>query len=739
MKSYNHTKTGAMNRIFTYKTFVKNKSSIRSFRKQSLIYVVFLFVLLPMLAYPMGGASCIDGILNQDETSIDCGGVCSAIKCSNGIQDCTETGIDCGGDCGLCPCPRCSNGIQDCNETGVDCGGPDCSTCGGPSLVWERSMGGTNDDRGYSIALDGSDNVYTTGRFVGTVDFDPGAGIANLTAAGNSDIFIQKLDAAGNYLWAKRMGSASAGSDFGRSIAADASGNVYTIGWFLGTVDFDPGAGTANLTSAGVADVFIQKLDASGNYVWAVRMGSGSSEYGASIAVDGFGNVYTMGYFSFTVDFDPGAGVANLSSAGDYDAFLQKLDASGNFVWAKRIGGGSTDYGRSIVVDASGNVYSTGYFASTVDFDPGAGTANLTSAGNWDIFVQKLDASGNYLWAKQMGGTDADYGRSIALDAAGNVYITGQFRGTADFDPGAGTANLTSAGNWDIYISKLDASGAYLCATRMGGPLVDYANSIAVNASGNIFITGDQYSTIVDYDPGAGVFELSNAGSEATFVAQYDGSCNFMCSFILTPGHNETFYNRHLAVDGASNLYITSSFNSPVIDFDPCPAVFNAPMFGGYDIYVAKYDFSNCSCSVLPVELLSFSGKQAGARTQLQWATTSEINNDYFTIERSINGNEFYPIGQVEGAGYSYSRLNYSFEDKNPLAENYYRLKQVDFNGELRYSKTISINVESNLKYEVYQIYDLYGREIKDIGNLSQGIYITKDAHGYRKIYISAQ
>ncbi|MBI4946033.1 MAG: SBBP repeat-containing protein, partial [Bacteroidetes bacterium] len=165
-----------------------------------------------------------------------------------------------------------------------------------PSFTWAKSMGGTDNDRGYSIAVDGSGNVYTTGVFTGTADFDPGAGNYPLTAAGVdglSDIFISKLDASGNFVWAKRIGDTD--NDRGYSIAVDGSGNVYTTGFFRGTVDFDPGAGSYPLTAAGSQEFFISKLDASGNFVWAISMSGISAGY--SIAIDGSGYVYTTGLF----------------------------------------------------------------------------------------------------------------------------------------------------------------------------------------------------------------------------------------------------------------------------------------------------------------------------------------------------------------------------------------------------------------------------------------------------------
>ncbi|MCU0436341.1 MAG: SBBP repeat-containing protein [Raineya sp.] len=386
------------------------------------------------------------------------------------------------------------------------------------NFVWAKRLGGSNDDNARSIVVDASGNVYTTGNFQGTVDFDPNAGVANLTSTGLSDIFICKLDPSGNFVWAKNMGGGN--SDGARSIAVDASGNIYTTGSFGGTADFDPNAGVANLTSAGGDDIFISKLDASGNFVWAKRLGAASGDVGNSIVVDASGNVYTTGNFQGTVDFDPNTGIVNLTSAGSSDIFISKLDASGNFVWAKRLGAASGDVGNSIVVDASGNVYTTGNFQGTVDFDPNTGIVNLTSAGSSDIFISKLDASGNFVWAKIIGTVAFDEGTSIIVDATNNVYTTGSFIGTVDFDPNAGIVNLTSAGSSDIFISKLDASGNFVWAKNMGGTSNDNAHSSILDASGNIYITG-AFAGTSDFDPNAGVANLTSVGSNDIFVAKY--------------------------------------------------------------------------------------------------------------------------------------------------------------------------------------------------------------------------
>ncbi|MBF0270121.1 MAG: DUF4347 domain-containing protein [Alphaproteobacteria bacterium] len=458
----------------------------------------------------------------------------------------------------------------------------------GGSLVWIRSIGGTSNGIGTGISVDGSGNVYITGRFQGTGDFDPGAGVTSLTSAGSYDIFVLKMDSSGNFVWSKSMGGT--GEDRSQGIAVDGSGNVYTTGYFYGTADFDPGAGTSNLISSagGYNDIFVQKLDSSGNLIWAKCMGNTGEDRSQGIAVDGSGNVYTTGYFSGTVDFDPGAGVTNLN-AGNGREFVQKLDTDGNLVWAKNMGGAS-GAGNDIAVDGAGNVYTTGGFEGTADFDPGAGVTTLTSNGSSDIFVQKLDSSGNLVWAKSMGGTGGDSGAGIAVDGFGNVYTTGSFSGTADFDPGAGVTNLSSHHPWDFYISKLDASGGFSWANGFGATAwndvnYQYGYGIAVDNMGCILTTGT-FRNVVDFDPGAGIAQYDGGGS-GVFVLKLDSSGSYLWADAAV--NQQLSFGRKVAVDSESNIYSIGSFRG-TYDFDPGPEAYNLTSNGIYDVFIQKLD-----------------------------------------------------------------------------------------------------------------------------------------------------
>jgi hypothetical protein len=332
------------------------------------------------------------------------------------------------------------------------------------NFVWARQMGGngTNGDYGLSIAVDGSGNVYTTGYFNTTADFDPGTGTCNLTTVGgfyDSDIFVSKLDPSGNFVWAKSFGSIYA--DYGQGITVDAGGNVYTTGFFGGTADFDPGTGIYNLPGSPSFDVFISKLNSSGNFVWAKQLGGNDDDIGNGIAVDAGGNVYTTGSFKTTGDFDPGSGTSNMTSFGDRDIFVSKLDASGSFLWARQLGGIGEDAGNSIALDLNANVYTTGHFTGTA-FDPVNSFTLSAKSNKEDIFISKLDASGNLAFVKNIGANTSQTcavtyysGEGIAVDGSFNIYTTGYFYDTVDFDPNSGTYNLTTIGLDDIFIHKM--------------------------------------------------------------------------------------------------------------------------------------------------------------------------------------------------------------------------------------------------------------------------------------------
>jgi hypothetical protein len=436
-------------------------------------------------------------------------------------------------NCGTCTLPKTCGG------------GGTPNVCAKPpgNHLWSKRFGSDFDEHVYSVSADTTGNVFITGYFKGTVDFGGGG----LTSAGGYDIFMAKYDAAGNYLWSKRFGFVN--DDFGYSVSADASGNVFVTG----ELNYE---------------IFLAKYDAAGNQLWSKSFGAGGfrDNYGESVSADTTGNVFVTGGFYGTVDFGGGG----LNSEGSYDIFLAKFDAAGNHLWSKRFGASMGDYGESVSADGSGNVFVTGDFSGTVDFGGGGLTA---LAG--DMFLAKYDAAGNHLWSKRFGyfGAGSEHSASVSADSSGNVFVTGDFDMRVDF----GGGELTSAGSADIFLAKYDAAGNHLWSKRFGAWGYDYGYSVSADSTGNVFVTG-RFQGTVDFG-GGGLTAL--AGD--MFLAKFDAAGNHLWSKRFgSAGWDD---GRAVSADSSGNVLMTGQFEETV-DFGGG----GLTSAGGVDIFVGKYE-----------------------------------------------------------------------------------------------------------------------------------------------------
>lgn len=430
------------------------------------------------------------------------------------------------------------------------------------NFEWVKIIETANMNRSY-IDLNG--NIYMTGVFNGTNDFDPGAGVYNLTSAGEDDIFVQKLDASGNFVWARCIGGSTV--DNGHFIEVDDIGNVYVLGLFSGIVDFDPGTGITNLDSANDGSSFVLKLDSSGNFLW-VRAFEILGLLNAYLGSDAIGNIYFAGSFFGTVDFDPGVGTTAITSAGFDDCFVLKMDTDGNFLWAIASGGTNSDLNSFMRTDELGNIYIIGFFSGIVDFDPGPATYNLTS-GIGSAFALKLDADGNFLWAFSLGESVSLNGFTpIQVDASGNIYIAGIFHGSTDFDPGSGTELLSPGQSESIFILKLDASSNFLWVKSIDS---DYAHVIDVHTDsfGNVYTLGS-FQSYTDFDPGSGIasfYPIDWAFLPNFFIHKLDASGNFQWVKTMLPSVEGVAVQYCIGLDSSGNVYTTGQ-TSGVFDFD---------------------------------------------------------------------------------------------------------------------------------------------------------------------------
>lgn len=321
-----------------------------------------------------------------------------------------------------------------------------------------------------SVAIDSSGNVITAGVFYGTVDFDPSPLSYNLTSAGISDDFdicVAKLNKSGSLVWIKQIGGIS--SELCQSVATDNNGNIVCAGDFYTVVDFDPGPGFYNLGFQNNPHTFILKLNSSGDFIWAKELPYSSGTL--QMSLDESGNIYYCGMLSDTLsDFDPGPGSFQLSTNGITDVFVSKISGSGNFLWAKCFGGLGAEWSSAIKLDTSKNVFVTGFFEQVADMDPDTGLFNLTSNGSYDSFVSKFTSNGEFVWSKQIGGTDNDFIRAMTIDSQSTVYVAGTFQSPLlDFNvnqlsnvPSIRTIFLAKVGCSTSSIINADACYSYI-------------------------------------------------------------------------------------------------------------------------------------------------------------------------------------------------------------------------------------------------------------------------------------
>ena len=409
------------------------------------------------------------------------------------------------------------------------------------------------------LNTDNQGNIYITGQIEFLSKFDDGY---LLESAGIHDIFLAKYDSSGNRLWARRAG-ARLGGEKGHSIAVDGMGNVYITGEIDDTSYFD----TLRVIARPSNNTFVAKYDKDGNILWVKHFEADAmNTRGYAIDVDAQGNVYACGATQNNVYFN---GNLLLTTHGDYDAFVYKLDSQGNLIWIKQIGGSDSDKAYGIAV--SGNtVYVTGYYAGNIQFDGGV---SLNGFGGTDFFIAKYDTSGNIQWAKRGGGTGYERGYDITINVNGNIVCTGEFGGIATF----GSDVLHSNGNQDMFVVAYNSNGNELWALRGGGPEDDAGRNLCHDANGNLFVGGD-FADIALFPP----YQVSSNGFADVFLVSYD-STGTTCRFIKSFGGPYTDRGRGVGVDNNGGIYFSGEFDNN-ITFDG----FHITGDTLYDIFLVK-------------------------------------------------------------------------------------------------------------------------------------------------------
>ena len=342
--------------------------------------------------------------------------------------------------------------------------------------------------------------------------------------------------------WARTWGGLD--GDYSDAIAVDNQGNIYVAGCFEGLADFRPGEETEYYESAGDLDAFLSRFDSDGNFSWVRVWGGSEQDQPEAMASDGSESIYVIGCFRGTVDFDPGPAMDIHISEGNDDIFFSKFDSGGDLEWTRTWGGQSSDVAGGISVDGSGNIYIGGYFARTVDFDPGAGEDFHVSEGEIDVFLSKYDLNGDHIWTRTWGGSGADGALDVVGDTIGNAYVTGEFQNTVDFDPGPGEQIYISNNFGTGFISKFSPDGQFVWAEVLDTQYSSYLINIALDGAGNLYVAGKM---------------------EFTLLSKYDPDGNHIWT-----NNWEPIWPQGMGISSAGELFLTGRFEFN-IDLDPGP------------------------------------------------------------------------------------------------------------------------------------------------------------------------
>ena len=489
-----------------------------------------------------------------------------------------------------------------------------------PSLDWAYSFGGAGTDVIRASAQDPQGNLIQVGYFEDTVDFDRGSGVAQKAVLTNDrDMFVQKVDASGNFLWVKVF--SGSGVCIGHRVVIDELENIYVSGIFEGaTQDFNPDPSLSFILNRGIyiRAMFLLKLNSQGDFIWA-KAQSGASAQHEGLALDTLGNIYTVGNFSSALDSDPEPTSQTTiypSSGSKKCVFIQKVDTSGVQKYFATIKGNDDIETSAIAVGASQNPVFVGNFKGNADFDPGSGTNYLTAtSGKTNGYVMELDTSANYVSSSLIQGGGNSKCIDLQIDGAQNIYITGQYEGNVDFNPGTAVLfpRLPTSTGW--FVEKISPNGNLLWARPYENSLQSldgYYIQLQVDPFENVYVSGAFRNTPLSLEPfksgGVSLNYSSVSGSEL-FIAKHASNGDLLWAHGFAGVHTHVYK----ALLSASGQLIVSGFYSGAFNPDPYFSLQESSN-GLMDCFILKFNGCHPSDSTQVISACGFYEVSPGHR-----------------------------------------------------------------------------------------------------------------------------
>lgn len=448
-----------------------------------------------------------------------------------------------------------------------------------------NTIQGADTDIIVEIAKDNSGNIFVAGVLAnGTQDMDFGAGVANLSST-NGNPFVSKYDANSNLIWTKIFSSSDLATCKG--IHVDDAGAVYIFGQYGNSIDADPGAGTHTLSFAGL-DAYLIKLNTNGNLIWAANL---NCPYGFinDVAVNG-NLLYAVGEYGYYADLNPGAGTNSVTSSDLMDGFMIELDTASQFQSAVTFEGTGYQAVKTIAISSTGNIHIGGEFENTIFFVQNSNVLTMNSNGNSDVFIMNYDNSFSLTNYFSFGSDDKEGIHKIKLDNSDDVYVSGYFSDTIDFDPSGNVVEKICNGGYDAYISKFSSNGTFQWNYTYGG-LSYYDNIYDFDFSGNTIYLAAECSGQVDFDPGAAVEQFSGMGTSVIVKIGTNGV--YQHAMDMGSGNGGGWINpRTIFIDNNAEIHVGGMYNYTP-SFVSYTNTQNAPTAAGYDGFWVRYSEVN--------------------------------------------------------------------------------------------------------------------------------------------------
>lgn len=464
------------------------------------------------------------------------------------------------------------------------------------NLEWVKDVGGNNQITIRAIDSDKNGNIYTIGVFEGAQDFDPSSSGFVLTPnnLGYKDIFIQKLNKNGQFVWAKSIGGVN--TNYCKTIKTSDDGGFYLAGHFRDSLDFDPSINVNMLYAQSRDDGYIAKFDSIGNLLWVNGLHGTINTRVLNLDIDKSDNLIVSGSFDNHFSYGSINGPDSISTGNRSDVFVLKINPNGNWIWGKSYGGSSFVSGSSLTTDYQDNIFLSGSFENSIDFDPSSSVFQKTAKGTYDVYILKLDPTGNFNWVKTLESTFSAENTDIQINDS-SLYISGFFADTLDMDPGISNYPLFSSGNFDSFILKLDNQGNFIWAKSIIGINGSYANRLSFNNANEVLIAGD-YFGICDFDPdSSSSFNLTSNGGLDLYFLKLSNNGDFIS--VVSIGGMGYEYLTDMDRTAGNEFVYTGSFGSNTIDFDPQAGVTTVITNGQFNFYTLKLRDSSMAVGIL--------------------------------------------------------------------------------------------------------------------------------------------